>query len=68
MDNARQTQKAFHSWQEMSENFLDGRELKASGRATQYEACATLLNNPKDPNSVWNQIPWETDLGAASDR
>jgi ankyrin repeat protein len=59
---ARQAQGAFHSWQEMSDNFLDGREMWSGGRDPHFEACAQLLLNPKEPNSPWNQNAWATDL------
>jgi ankyrin repeat protein len=62
MDNALQVQNSFTSWQEMCDNFLDGREMWAEWDDTQYEACAKLLLNPQDPNSPWNQLPWNTDL------
>ena len=61
---ARQAQSSFSSWQEMSDNFLDGREIWAGTRDPGFEACAQLLLNPKDPNSPWNQNPWKTDLSA----
>jgi ankyrin repeat protein len=62
MDNARQVQTSFKSWQEMSDNFLDGREVWANGVETKFTACAQLLSNPRDANSPWNQYPWLTDL------
>ena len=62
MDNAAQVQRSFTSWQEMNDNFLDGREIWAEWDDPQYEACAKLLLNPKDPNSPWNQLPWNTNL------
>lgn len=61
--NAKQLQGSFGSWQEMSDNFLDGREIWAGQRSPHFEACARLLLNPNDANSVWNQVPWGTDLG-----
>jgi ankyrin repeat protein len=64
LDNARQVQASFKSWQEMSDNFLDGREVWANGVQTSFAACAQLLCNPKDTNSPWNQYPWATDLSA----
>jgi ankyrin repeat protein len=60
--NAKTAQKNFSSWQELSDNFLDGREIWANTRAPRFEALATLLLNPSDPNSPWNQNPWTTDL------
>jgi len=62
MDNARQVHGSFSSWREMSDNFLDGREIWATGVEPKFEACSQLLLNPKDPNSPWNQLPWKTDL------
>jgi len=63
MDNALKVQGSFTSWQEMNDNFLDGREMWAEWDDTRYEACAKLLLNPQDPNSPWNQLPWNTELG-----
>jgi hypothetical protein len=59
---AKQAQGIFSSWQELSDNFLDGREIWAEQRDPRFEACAQLLLNPKDPNSPWNQNPWNTNL------
>jgi len=61
---ARQAQSNFSSWQEMSDNFLDGREIWANQRDPRFDACAKLLLNPQEPNSPWNQNPWKTDLSA----
>ncbi len=60
--NARQVQSNFSSWQEMSNNFLDSRQVWAGVRDYKFDACAVMLLNPKDPNSPWNQLPWKTDL------
>ena len=62
MENALQVQGSFTSWQEMADNFLDGREMWAKWDDTQYESCAKLLLNPQDRNSPWNQLPWNTEL------
>jgi len=62
--NARLVQASFTSWQEMSDNFLDGREISDKTRNTEMEACSRLLLNPNDVHSPWNRIPWKTDLGA----
>jgi ankyrin repeat protein len=62
--NARQVQGTFGSWQEMSDNFLDGREISNETRDNQFEACSRLLLNPGEPNSPWNQLPWNTDLSS----
>ncbi len=59
---AQTAQNNFSSWREMSDNFLDGREIWAGWRDPKFEACAQLLLNPHDPNSPWNQNPWKTDL------
>jgi len=64
MPIAQQTQGSFNSWQEMSDNFLDGREIDANKRDPRFEACSRLLLNPQDPNSPWNQNSWQTDLSA----
>jgi ankyrin repeat protein len=62
MPIARKTQTTFHSWHEMSDNFLDGREIDANERSGDLRACGRLLLNPQEPNSPWNQLPWNTDL------
>jgi ankyrin repeat protein len=62
LENARRAQAAFTSWQEMGDNFLDGREAGDGVRDPRFEACTRLLQNTKGPNSVWNQLPWDTDL------
>jgi hypothetical protein len=59
---ARTTQSSFSSWQEMSDNFLDGREIWANERSPKFDAVAKVLLNPNDSNSPWNQNPWKTDL------
>jgi ankyrin repeat protein len=61
---ARHAQSAFSSWKEMSENFLDFREIGADERSGDFRAAAGLLLNPNDPNSPWNALPWKTDLSA----
>jgi hypothetical protein len=60
--NARKVQASFSSWQEMSDNFLDGRKIWNEAPDNQFDACSKLLLNPRDPNSPWNQNPWKTDL------
>jgi len=65
LENARMTQAAFHSWREMSDNFLDSREACTGERDPRLGACARLLQNPADPNSPWNQLPWDTNLSSA---
>ncbi len=59
---ARQVQGSFSSWQEMSDNFLDGREIWDNQRLVGMEGCSQLLL--QDPNSPWVQLPWKTDLTA----
>ena len=55
---ADQVHAKFSSWQEMSDNFLDGREVWAGEKDPSFEECSDLLLNPKDPNSVWTENPW----------
>jgi ankyrin repeat protein len=62
--NARLLQRKFSSWAEMSDNFLDGREIWDKTRNPALDVCSQLLLNPKDPNSSWNKLPWTTDLSA----
>jgi uncharacterized protein len=62
MDIARKAQSTFGSWQEMSDNFLDWREIGENERSGDFRACSRLLLNPNEPNSPWNQLPWKTDL------
>jgi hypothetical protein len=59
---ARDAQANFSSWQELSDNFLDGREIWHNKREPAWDACAKLLLNPKETNSTWNQLSWKTDL------
>jgi ankyrin repeat protein len=62
MPIGRQVQKNFNSWEELGENSLDSYEMAHGVRETGFEACFQLLSNPKDPNSPWNECPWNTDL------
>jgi hypothetical protein len=62
MENAKQIQGSFTSWQEMSDNFLDGRQMWAEWDDPSFEACAKLLLDMQDPNSPWTQLPWNTEL------
>jgi hypothetical protein len=64
MPAARDAQKAFSSWKEMGDSFYDARLIWNHGPDAQFETCMKLLLNPKDPNSVWTQIPWQTHLGS----
>jgi ankyrin repeat protein len=61
---ARDVQSRFASWHEMCDNFLDGRQIAEAKADPIFDACGDLLCNAKDPNSPWNQIPWNTDLSA----
>lgn len=61
-DIASAAQTAFKSWQEMSDNFLDGREIWDGKRDPRFEACAQLLLS--DPNSPWKKCPWDTPFPA----
>jgi hypothetical protein len=64
----RIAQKNFTSWQELGENFLNGRAAwktsEDSNSEPDFEAILRLLSNPKDPNSPWNQVPWNADLSS----
>jgi ankyrin repeat protein len=62
MPIARQTQKNFHSWKDLGDNFLDAREIWSGNRDPSFSACTELLLNPQDTNSPWNQSAWGTDL------
>lgn len=62
MPIAKQIQKSFSSWKELSENFSDGRVIWSGSRDANFEACLHLLRNPEDPNSPWNQLSWDLDL------
>ena len=59
---ARSTQAVFASWQEMSDNFLDGREIWAGLRDPNFAAVSQLLLDAKEANSPWNRSAWKTDL------
>jgi len=59
---AQEVQKNFASWHEMADNFLDGRLIWNHGHDERFELCLSLLLDPQQTNSVWNQIPWQTDL------
>ena len=62
MPIARMAQNNFASWQELGENFIDGRALYNMGPDPTYEAIIHLLTNPDDANSPWTQCAWQTDL------
>jgi ankyrin repeat protein len=59
---AQELQKDFSSWKEMADNFLDSRAIWNHGHGERFEKCVALLLDPQQPNSVWNQVPWTTDL------
>jgi hypothetical protein len=66
MSVAQQVQTSFGSWDEMGENFLDGREIWSGKRDPKFDSSYRLLGNAKDPNSPWNQSPWNCDLSQPS--
>jgi hypothetical protein len=66
MPMAKKTQESFASWNQMAQNFLDGREVWSGQRDPRYDAIVSLLLNADDSNSPW-QIPWNTDLGVTAD-
>lgn len=64
---AKKAQESFASWQELGDNFLDGRAMWNDGqRDDGYAELVQLLANPKDPASPWS-IAWNTDLGIKVD-
>ena len=66
MPVAQQTQKNFTSWQEMGQNFLDGRKIWSGEHNPHFDSSYRLLTNPNDPNSPWNKNPWNCDLAQSS--
>ncbi|HEY5894661.1 MAG TPA: DUF1266 domain-containing protein [Chthoniobacterales bacterium] len=64
MTAARLIQKRYDSWKDMGESYLLGRQLWSQGgdQMEQVRVVFQLLLNPKDANSPWNNIPWDTDL------
>lgn len=66
MPVAQETQKDFTSWQEMGQNFLDGRSIWSGERDPHFDSAYQLLANPNDPNSPWNKHPWNCDLSQPS--
>ncbi len=62
MEIARLAQKNFASWRELSDNFLDGREIWSGQRDPNFAACSQLLLDPKESNSPWNKSAWATEL------
>lgn len=65
MPVAQETQKNFTSWQEMGQNFLDGRKIWSGEHDPHFDSSYQLLANPNDPNSPWNKNPWNCDLSQA---
>jgi hypothetical protein len=61
---ATQVQSRFGSWKEYGSNFLDSREMAMGVADPSFELAGQLLTD--DPNSPWNQIPWDTPLGLDS--
>ncbi len=65
MPAARTIQAGFHSWAELGEDYLVGREFWSpeetdrTGRI--YRNIQTRL--VKEPRSAWNQLPWRMELG-----
>ena len=65
MPAARLLQKTFSSWEELSRNYLIGREFWSLQHTTRryrlmQECYQALLS---DPTSPWRTIPWDADLG-----
>lgn len=61
---ARDVQGRFTSWHEMCDNFLDAREMWVGSADPDLDVCGDLLCNSNDPNSPWNNLPWQTALSA----
>ncbi len=62
MPIARTTQSNFSSWQEMNENFQDGRAVWINQPSTRYDFLTRLMTSPVEPNSPWTKLDWKTDL------
>jgi len=67
---ARKIQQAFHSWADLSQDYLVGRELWSPEEtektgALYREIEAWLL---KAPRSEWNRLPWSMELGGPGGR
>jgi len=67
---ARRIQSSFHSWAELGEDYLAGRELwspQETARTGKYyrEVGAWLV---KEPGGPWTRLPWSMDLGVAASR
>ena len=65
LENARLRKPGFIPWQEFGDNFLDSREAGAGERDPQFGTCVQMLENVKELNSPWNQLPWATNLGSS---
>ena len=66
MPMAKKTQESFSSWQELGDNFLDGRAIWNGGPDRSFSMTIGLLSNSKDANSPWSK-PWNLDLGTTVD-
>jgi Protein of unknown function (DUF1266) len=63
MPAARRLQRAYSSWQELSDNYLLGRRFWGGHDETQprFETRARWLTT--DPHSPWRRLAWNTPLG-----
>ena len=63
MPAARRLQRAYSSWQELSDNYLLGRRFWGGRDETQpqFESRARWLTT--DPHSPWQHVAWNTPLG-----
>jgi hypothetical protein len=63
---ARLLQTTFSSWNELGENYLIGREFwsPSAQRQNGYLYRRALQRLLADPESPWNQYPWDFDLGS----
>lgn len=63
LDAALKLQTAFGSWQEMSENYIVGREFWGNHEAReQVKQIQLALLDVTNSESPWNHIPWNTEL------
>jgi hypothetical protein len=59
LDAAERLRTAFDSWQELSENYLVGRNF--SGFSDSDGSVERIIQSLLDRNnaaSIWNQVPW----------
>jgi len=67
---ARKIQAHYHSWAEVGDDYLLARELWSPDETAKsgqyYRDIVAWLN--REPKSVWNHLPWATDLGASAAR